>query len=242
MGYIYKITNLITNKCYIGQTIRKNVNQRWNEHKRGRSCGNETDKSLIKNSIKKYGQDNFKFEIICICFDDDLNRFEIDYISKLNTINPNGYNIHSGGCQGKIKRGIVKHTEEHKRKCIEGRKKYYAEFGHPTKGRKHTEEHKIYISKKLKEYYSIHEQKYKGVPHTEQYKENMRKAKKNEMISVIQLDLDGNFIKEYDSVRGAAKELDLKCNSSISLACRNYNKTCKKYRWMYKFEYILLTQ
>ena len=53
---IYCVTNIITKKIYIGQSI--NIKKRWYEHKRGK--GN----IILGNSIKKYGLDNFKFEIL----------------------------------------------------------------------------------------------------------------------------------------------------------------------------------
>jgi group I intron endonuclease len=61
MGFIYKITNIITNKCYIGETKKSNPYLRWNEHKRkitqGIGC------PALQDAVKKYGIDNFKFEI-----------------------------------------------------------------------------------------------------------------------------------------------------------------------------------
>ena len=96
MGYIYKITNISTKKSYVGQTTEQDVNDRWKDHlKKGSNC------RQLKKSIQEYGKENFVFSIICICFDDDLNRFEIEYINRYNTIYPNGYNIRSGGSNGK---------------------------------------------------------------------------------------------------------------------------------------------
>ena len=50
MGYIYKITNLINNKIYIGQTIR-DVQIRWKEHLRSK------DEAPIHKAIRKYGKE-----------------------------------------------------------------------------------------------------------------------------------------------------------------------------------------
>jgi hypothetical protein len=49
--------------------------------------------------MRKFGLENFKFQIICICFDNDCDQFEIDYIKKFNTLVPNGYNLDGGGNQ-----------------------------------------------------------------------------------------------------------------------------------------------
>jgi len=95
MGFIYKITNIITNKCYIGETKKSNPYLRWNEHKRkitqGIGC------PALQDAVKKYGINNFKFEILIICFDEDRFKYEIDYIKKYNSISPNGYNLTKGG-------------------------------------------------------------------------------------------------------------------------------------------------
>jgi group I intron endonuclease len=94
MGYIYLITNKETKKQYVGQTICKDVEKRWRQH---RWPSNRNLGTYLSNAFKKYGIENFKFQIICICFDEDCNRFEQDYIKKFNTVSPNGYNIESGG-------------------------------------------------------------------------------------------------------------------------------------------------
>lgn len=78
MGFIYKITNKITNKCYIGETIKDDPEKRWKEHKntikRGVGC------PALQNSVKKYGIENFTFDVLLICFDDDRYKYEIEYI------------------------------------------------------------------------------------------------------------------------------------------------------------------
>lgn len=53
---IYSVTNILNNKIYIGQSI--DVKRRWNQHK----CGKGS--LTLKNAIKKYGINNFKFEIL----------------------------------------------------------------------------------------------------------------------------------------------------------------------------------
>lgn len=102
---IYKITNLINNKIYIGQTIRT-FNDRY--HAKGigiervknySECeGNSFNKHLY-NSIIKYGEDNFKIEILCQCStENELNEKEIYYINLHNSSDYRyGYNIELGG-------------------------------------------------------------------------------------------------------------------------------------------------
>lgn len=54
---------------------------------------------------------------------------------------------------------------------------------------------------------------------------------------VIQLDLSGNFIREWKSIRDAQKYVGLKSESSISNVCRGVKPTAKGFRWMYKEDY-----
>lgn len=109
MGYIYKITNIVTGKCYIGETIQHDYQKRWQKHLN--SLNYKEGCPVLKASMKKHGIRNFKFEILIICFDADLVRYEKEYIKKYNSQIPNGYNILSGG---QIGDGMVgyKHSPE----------------------------------------------------------------------------------------------------------------------------------
>jgi group I intron endonuclease len=91
MDYIYKITNVINKVSYIGQPTQAYPMSRWKAHLRAVRYGNGCP--VLSNAIKKYGSDNFKFEVIIICFDEDVKHYEQSYIKKYNTIVPNGYNI-----------------------------------------------------------------------------------------------------------------------------------------------------
>lgn len=83
---IYKIENLINNKIYIGQSIH--IEKRWQEHCQASS------NSLIGKAIKKYGKENFSFQIIEEVEDiSTLNNLETKYIKYYNSLIPNGYNI-----------------------------------------------------------------------------------------------------------------------------------------------------
>ena len=108
MAYIYRIKNKITKKSYIGESKKKDVKWRWNEHKK--TIENNKGCPALRDAVKKYGIENFEFSIIIICFDDERFKYEKEYIKKYNTVVPNGYNItnggEGGGFQGK------KHTEQ----------------------------------------------------------------------------------------------------------------------------------
>ena len=94
MGYIYKITNKINNKIYIGQT-RRTIQERWREHL---SRANQNYESYLYNAIRKYGEDNFVIEEIEKCEDDYINEREQYYIETFNSFNKtNGYNLTKGG-------------------------------------------------------------------------------------------------------------------------------------------------
>jgi len=96
---IYKVTNKINGKIYIGQTTTK-LKRRWNMHKS--ASRNNRSNSALHSSISKYGHINFIIEPICSCFsEEELNLKEIYFIDTLNSLVPNGYNLKSGGNAGK---------------------------------------------------------------------------------------------------------------------------------------------
>lgn len=87
---IYLLTNKITGKQYIGQTIRS-IKRRISQHLKNKS-------TYISNSLNKYGVDNFKIEIIDTASNlEDLNFKEQFYINVYKTMYPIGYNLRSGG-------------------------------------------------------------------------------------------------------------------------------------------------
>lgn len=88
---IYKITNLVNGKIYIGQSIHPN--RRWIEHKQ--AAMNGIDDYPIHLAIRKYGKDNFIFEILE--WTSDYDNEEIKLIALYNSLIPNGYNIREGG-------------------------------------------------------------------------------------------------------------------------------------------------
>ena len=88
---IYKITNKINNKCYIGQSI--DINRRWLEHK---NPNNWDRKSILYDAFKKYDIENFSFEIIEECAQEELNEKEKYWIQYYNSYY-NGYNSTLGG-------------------------------------------------------------------------------------------------------------------------------------------------
>jgi len=89
--YLYKITNLINNKVYIGQSVHPE--RRWIEHKNNAKMHN--DDYPIHLAMSKYGIENFTFEILEES--ENYNKREKELIKEYNSICPNGYNIAEGG-------------------------------------------------------------------------------------------------------------------------------------------------
>ncbi len=113
-GIIYKVTNKVNGKIYIGQTI-KSLNVRRNRHISDALL--DKSNAYFHNAIRKYGKKNFKWEIITEYNSiKELNDAEIRIIQEHNSFE-NGYNLTCGG-EGKL--GCkYKHTEETKRKISE---------------------------------------------------------------------------------------------------------------------------
>jgi len=122
---IYKITSP-SNKIYIGQAI--DIYDRWNFYKT-LNCKGQT---RLYNSLKFHGFENHKFEIMSLCYEEQLNEFERDFQDAYDVIGPNGLNcrlVTSKDKSGKISN----ETKEKMRiKAI---------------GRLHTKETKLKISK-----------------------------------------------------------------------------------------------
>lgn len=159
---IYKITNLINNKIYIGYT-KKDIKIRFDEHCKPRS--KNAYKMSIVLAIKKYGKENFKIELLEESDNDDYIHKEREqyWIETLKSnISNIGYNLAAGGNgagfyywnNGKINRrskdcpgeGWVRGmlvTEESKKLRSEVHKGQPSAF----KGKHHTKEVKEKLSK-----------------------------------------------------------------------------------------------
>lgn len=95
MGYIYKVTNLINGKIYIGQTSRT-IEKRWQEHLW--DAHNHHNNCSLHSAIRKYSKSNFLVEKVIECDNDNLNDYEKYWISFYQSNNKHkGYNLTDGG-------------------------------------------------------------------------------------------------------------------------------------------------
>ena len=230
---IYKTTNLINNKIYIGQDINNNYLY----------IGSGT---ILKNAIKKYGKENFKKEILESCSSkEELDLKEEYWINYYNSTDKTiGYNIANGGggCVG------CKHTEETKQKMSAN-----------TSGNKNPMFNKsledIWRGKGLNEQ-EIKEKKEKWLSNHNTYfrdnnpfKGSKRIGNKNPFFNrnhsintkkilsekankkrVLQYTINGEFIKEWESTMDVYKVLKINCRN----CCRGLSKTACGYIWKYK--------
>jgi group I intron endonuclease len=175
---IYKITNLITCKFYIGLTIQ-NINTRFNHHVYEAKLGST---SYLHRSILKHSKENFKIEKL----DEaqtikELQNKEVYYINTLNTTNRKiGYNIAQGGSIGL---NGFKHTEESKLKMSKS-----------SKGKIASLETKQKMSKIRKG---------KSLPESANIKVKLYNKKVSKI--VIKTNIDGS-IQEYESISETAKQ------------------------------------
>lgn len=234
IGYIYKITNKINGKAYIGKT--NNIIRRWKEHKYGHG-----GTAILSKAFIKYGIDNFDFSIIYIekyNTTEELNKqlaeLEIYYIGVYDTFK-NGYNATIGGD------GIsfYKHSEKTKRKISNSNKGKTISKESLDKirvamlGRHHTLEAKEKIRKALlNRNYAIYEKmalKNKG-KHRD-HEMIMRGAAKRKK-PILQYDKYGNFLKEYKG----ATDTGYNTTANIIACCKGKIKSAYGYIWRYKLE------
>ena len=106
-GEIYIIRCTVTGKGYVGQApkyITENK-QKWGHKGRWTRHVYEAKKKLNKTTlltlaIREHGKENFKVEKICDCLLGEMDYLESQYIIDYNTLEPNGYNMTTGGQDG----------------------------------------------------------------------------------------------------------------------------------------------
>lgn len=247
MYVIYLITNTINNKKYVGQTKEKDPMTRFKGHISD-SIVNSTN-NRFHNAIRKYGPENFKFEILERDIPENLvDEREIYYISKYNS-RLDGYNDTDGG------QGIhgYRHTDKTKRligdshrgkpRSEETKRKISA----AQKGKKLTDEHKLHLRQSLvgKRYGS--DNPFYGKTHSVATRNKVSDA--NTRHHVLQLDaITGEVLRKFKNRNEAAKwilEQGLTnallgtCSGRIGFVCsdtKNTERIAYGFKWKYEEE------
>ncbi|MBO5711413.1 MAG: GIY-YIG nuclease family protein [Acholeplasmatales bacterium] len=210
MGYIYKITNKITSKNYVGLTTRT-IQHRWKQHLyNALNYPHLTFK--LYNSMRKYGVENFDIELIeeIDTFEELVQReqFWINYYDSVN----NGYNMTLGG------EGNLKHSYEHIYNLWE----------------EGLMQHEIAANLNIS-LSSVREilWGYSGYNKNESFR---RRAMFNSK-KVIQFDLYGKKVKEYNSLKDAADSIG-RNPSGITLCCNHApnHLTAGGFIWLWEDE------
>lgn len=204
MAFIYKITNLINGKMYVGKTT-KTIQQRFKEH-----CQDSKKERLshrpLYSDMKEYGCENFSVELL---EEDNSNpeQKEIYWIEKLNTKIPNGYNIALGGNGKKLI------TNQEKEKIV----KLYKE-GHSIQD--------IYkITNRTTDMIAII---------LKENNISIRETKEYTSKTIGQYDEDGNLIAIYKNIGLIEKELSGgNTHGHISACAKGKRKKAYGYYWKY---------
>ena len=236
MGYIYIVQNKINNKKYIGQSQQKDINSRWNSHK---NLKHKTIGQILLNAYKKYGIENFIYKIICICFDEDTNKYEKEYIKKFDTIYPNGYNLLEGGDNYKhniYTKQIISEKLKGENNPNFGKKKSLEEIkkiseklkgeNNPNFGKKFTEEE---IQKRLDRYKNNPKIGKKISNSLIEYHKSNKNSNKNSK-RIEQYDLNGILINKFYSISEAARSINID-RSFLSRTCNKENYTAGGFIW-----------
>ena len=233
--YIYKITNTLNEQIYIGKSKRPKV--RWRQHKSHSKVRN----TKLYYAMRKYGVENFVFEIIEECYENKVDEREIYYISLLKPY----YNMTNGGDGGGFlnkKHGSkwkesIKQSNSKKVACydLDGnllkvyqscRDASYDVFGKDSRGIDAVTrgEYQTYGGFQWKTFNNT------PIPKIPPYKRISHKTKK-----IAKYDFEGNLIEIYDSMTIAAQKNNAS-TSKITLVCQNKRKSHSGYIWKYVVE------
>lgn len=193
---IYKITNTINSKIYIGQT-KRTIEQRMANHRSKVNAGSNTK---LHNAMRKYGIDNFIVEVIDSATNkDELDAKEIHYIAQFNSVNA-GYNMAFGGGVNPMDSEIVKTKHKESMQSEETRHKISESMKEVRKGG-FSEETLRRIAESRRKFFASGKKPNRSKPQTLSY-EHKRKliaALKKPVCCSI-----GGAIHEFDSVYGGA--------------------------------------
>lgn len=224
---IYRITNLINGKIYIGRSV--NLKDRKSKHK------TKISNTIISKAIQKYGHDNFLFEVIEYCELDKLVEREGYYFDLLQPFRENnGYNIlRDSGENGWIG---MSHSIVSRLKMSESKKGSIPW----NKGKKGVQECSDETRRLMSENRKGESNSFYGKKHSEETIRHLRDLAKQRDMShcnkkVIQIDkITGEIIKIWDSISDASEQVigDRK-SSRITAACKGKYKSAGGFKWLY---------
>lgn len=222
--YIYKATNKINGKSYVGQTC--DFHSRVWQHQR---CYEKEDCDFHR-AIKEFGFDNFSWEIIETCESEDRAcELEKYYIEKFNTYR-DGYNMTKGGKGAPYHnaRAVVLLT-------LDGQyiKRYDSAMDAEIDGFHNAD---VLLNckgkrRQTKGYMFMFEDEYES-----NGAKAYRKPKPNGMRSIIQCDMEGNFIQKFKSLQEAARITGTN-RTTISGVLSNTYKSANGYIFVYEEDF-----
>ena len=190
---IYKITNKLNGKVYIGQTT-KTLDIRRNGHIQAAKAGVNHH---LYNAMNKYGIDNFEFEEICKANSkSELNYLEAKYILEYDSVR-NGYNMGYGGDNNVMDSPIVKEKHDNIMRSEDVRLKISQSMKQYRQENPFSETHRKKISEKLKG-----NKHFAGHHITDEHKEALNKSHYKKVYCI---DHDNNIVARFDSVQKAAQ-------------------------------------
>lgn len=207
---IYKIENLINGKKYIGQSI--DIQYRFNNHKSEsfNPKSNAYD-TAIHRAIRKYGVENFKFEIVEECDQENLREREIYWIKYYNSFG-SGYNLTSGG------EGVPTINIKQVQKLWDDGLSI-KEISTKMNCQQHTVIHIL--------------EAYDNYTREESYKRGRINARKKNSKPIVQYDVDGNFIQKYCSAVDAEERTGITA-SNIRGVLAKQQLLAGGYQWIHE--------
>lgn len=221
--YIYKVENNVNGKIYIGCT--NNIGSRIRQH----ILASDKKDSEFHTEMNKYGITNFTWQIIDTCYaKEDAVVLEAKNIKKYDSVSPKGYNLSwNNGGMPRTKPFV----------CLELNGNFVKKYE--------------YLSQVIQDGFDIHsvkeslkcetrtsnghmfmyEDEYKKYG-AKKYKKSISPCRKK----IVQCDMNGKLVKEYESVSKAADETGF-IRSNISANLTLQSKSCNGFIFVYKEEY-----
>ena len=215
---IYKITNKLLNKSYIGQSIH--IEDRWKEHMWGKGSVN------LHNDFKIYGLENFQFEILEICNPEFLLEREKYWIKFYNTYE-NGYNLNDGGDNSKY---AIEKTKK-KVYCYNLQGEFLTEYDSISEAERQTGISNSNICRAIKTCGRTQKflWSYEKADILPAYKRKVSHAPKQGK-SVLQYSKEGILLNQFRTL-AEAKQITGISDASISQVCKGKRKTAGGYIW-----------